>query len=67
MSGQENWAPPPSTYGGIFNQQPGGFGANTTGVTIRALRDDIEDSNFAARLMIEAFRGKFVHAVGENK
>ena len=73
MSGQDNWAPPLSGYGAVFgavfNQQPGGsrYDANITGVTIRALRDDVEDANFAAKLMIEAFRGKVVHAVGENK
>ena len=77
MSGQENWASPPG-YGGVLNQQPGGGGwnapppsamyePNKSGVTIRTLRDDPADAEFAARLMIEAFRGKIVHAAGENK
>ena len=36
-------------------------------VSIRPLRDGPEDTEFAARLLIEAFRGKFVYAVGETK
>lgn len=63
-------------------QQPGGLGfsdvrrtdgssagALTTpeGITVRYLRDDEEDADFAARLTVEAFRGKVVYAAGENK
>ena len=36
-------------------------------ITIRTLRDDAEDAEFAGGLFVEAFRGKVVHAVGEQK
>ena len=74
MSRVENWAP--STQDGAVLNQPYAVknenpsAANESypgGVTIRTLRDDVEDAEFAARLLVDAFRGKFVHAVGENK
>ena len=75
MSRVENWAP--STQdGAVLNKQPNATKNENSsavdeslpgGVTIRTLRDDQEDAEFAARLLVDAFRGKFVHAVGENK
>ncbi|KAH3739863.1 hypothetical protein DPMN_046553 [Dreissena polymorpha] len=37
------------------------------GVTVRKLRNTPEDSEFAAKLLVEAFRGKFVHSITEAK
>ena len=79
MSGKDD-LDPSSGHGAVFNQQPAGSdvthrNANSSavvesypgGVTVRTLRDEQEDAEFAARLLVDAFRGKFVHAVGENK
>ena len=50
---------------------PGGEVADTAKdgghVSVRYLQDTPEDAEFAARLMVEGFRGKYVHAVGEEK
>ena len=44
---------------------PGSIPVN--GVTIRYLRNTPEDAEFAGRLTVEAFRGKFAHCVTERK
>ena len=58
----------------VFTQQPVGA-ANKTGagpdplpgVTVRILQDNQEDAEFATRLLLEAFRGKMLTALGEEK
>lgn len=63
----------PTGYGVNFSDVSAGnvprsaiYEPDKSGVTIRPLRDDPVDAEFAARLMIEAFRGKIVHAAGES-
>ena len=66
----------PAHYGTVYTQQPSGGAANlgdppgttpVNGVTVRILRDTPEDTAFAGRLLVEAFRDKMTHAVGEHK
>ncbi|XP_072044642.1 uncharacterized protein [Amphiura filiformis] len=47
------------------SQAPGATPIN--GVTIRPLQDTPTDAEFAGRLLVEAFRGKFAHNVTEHK
>ena len=58
----------------VCTQQPGDVLTNRGAVSesgievkVRSLQDNQEDAEFAARLTVEAFRGKCVHAIGENK
>ena len=58
----------PPAYSTI-TQQPGVLGSNfgPPGVTVRTLTDTPQDAEFAARLMVVAFKPKLTHAVGERK
>ena len=58
----------------VFTQQPVGTTNKTgagpdplPGVTVRILQDNQEDAEFATRLLLEAFRGKMLTALGEEK
>ena len=66
----------PVSCGTVTTQQPVGGASNlgdapgitpVNGVTVRILRDTPEDAAFAGRLVVDAFRDKAVHAVGEHK
>ena len=66
MSASENYQTTVHTNQPTFTNMGVAPGSDPR-ITIRTLRDDAEDAEFAARLMVEAFRGKMVHAVGEQK
>jgi hypothetical protein len=51
--------------GSRLGPPPGAFPEN--GVSVRVLRDTKEDAEFAAKLTVEAFRGKYVHTITERK
>ena len=66
----------PVSCGTVTTQQPVGGASNlgdapgitpVNGVTVRILRDTPEDAAFAGKLVVDAFRDKAVHAVGEHK
>lgn len=62
------YPPPPviaQPAGSALGPPPGSIPEN--GVTIRLLQDNQTDAEFAGKLTVEGFRGKFVHNVTERK
>ena len=59
-----------TTNASVGMQQPNATVPKRKGIaeiTVRTLQDTLKDAEFAARLLLEGFRAKMVHAVGEKK